>query len=234
MDVDVSVSIVDLKHYICMRSFDVFSEGAYRKYMIKRKDNNDPWALAVYASNVKTNTEIRRISYIMHKLKAYTDNNLYDVCNNACNSVTVPCIHAQSGWAVCNISGISSNECLYVAKGAKCDTSMSVHKKYAPFLQCLWFIIKFQWVITNEARIWLKKNKEAFELDQATPVSLKDVCAAFENQECFFEDYYMFFVHACRHVTLSISRYIAECDTRAHQETKKWQSFTYESTVHCS
>ena len=221
MDVDVSVSALDLKRYICMRSFDVFSEGAYRKYMIRRKDNNDPWALAVYASNVKTNSEIRRISYMMQKLKAYTDNNLHDVCNNACNSVTVPCIQAQSGWAVCTISGISSNECFYVAKGAKCDTSMSVHRKYAPFLQSLWFIVKFQWVISNEARLWLKKYKESVKPDQTIAVSLKDACAAFETQECIFEDYYAFFERACRHVALSISQYILECDTRARKETKK-------------
>lgn len=196
----VSYEIFQL--YATYKAFDYLSEGAYKKLVVKSKENGDPWAVKLYSGMQEVANHCKRTVNLISSLHEYGKNRLQMVCNEVISSANPPCRKKQ-GWNVCMITGVRSDDCIDLTKHGKGENCFIVNGKFSHFVLMLWLVVKIEHVCKIVAKNWL----QCMGKDYSAVTSVNQICEDFAAEDVKLHALHMAFNHALTHVMTSIETY---------------------------
>ena len=94
-----------VRDFVTLKSFDVVSSGQYRKFVLRKKDLCEEWAMKMHDNYHTMMVEVRQLAKYstLAKSKGHTD--VAIVCTKLLNSVGCPHV-VTSGWNTCIITRV--------------------------------------------------------------------------------------------------------------------------------
>lgn len=149
----------DFLAFFQYKTYDVLSNGNYKKHLTQSKENGDSWAIDMHCRQNKVQQSIKQVHL---KLNAINKSKLGIACKNVTNCAQPP-IRIFLGFSQCFITGIHSDKCLDLSKNGKKSQEIHIHPKFAYFFLFLWYICKLEYVIRACAKNWMDKGKKREE-----------------------------------------------------------------------
>lgn len=158
------MSYTDFVSFFEYRTYDVLSNGQYKRKITQSKENGDFWAIDMHNKQNKIQQIIKQIG---NKLHSIGKNNMTIACKNITNCAQPP-VRICLGFSKCFITGIESDKCLNLSKSGKKSQEIHIHPKFAYFFIFLWYICKLEYVIRACAKHWMdtrhmKKNEVSLD-----------------------------------------------------------------------
>jgi hypothetical protein len=92
-----------VKDFVLLKSFDMVSSGQYRKFVLRRKDLCEQWAMSMHDNYHMMTQEVRNISKYVVMARSRGHIQVGTVCTKLLNCVECP--HAVvAGWNTCSIT----------------------------------------------------------------------------------------------------------------------------------
>lgn len=199
-------SLDDFRDFVLVKSFEVLgNDQEYKRFFSTSKDHGEPWALKMHSSMLRVLGDIKAVQACVESLQTQGRDRVHRMCMETVVSSS-PYIGKKAGWHVCSISGIRSDSCVEVGKKGRDGSTVLVHSKFIPFILNLWFVVKLEHIIKNQARAWAAQQDED---------NVAELCKKYEARTEVFEDWYKIFCHAVVHVKYSIT----ECCEETTAET---------------
>lgn len=145
------VSIEDFKTFFCCKSYDVISEGRFRRHMMYCREINDNWATNAQRCVTEVGSRIR---FVQEKVKELDSTPCLPI-RHVCELVTampLPPLPKDSICGECVISKIKSNNNMVIQKRKNDTDKMIVNNHYSHFLICLWVANKIEYIVRNYTR----------------------------------------------------------------------------------
>lgn len=112
------VSVEDFRNFVCVRAFDIISEGRYKKYLGQCKEAGDLWAIKVSDSVNQVFLSIKHVNAAIEGLQFVQCSMLASVCREVMGSTSPP-VRVKEGIGVCVISGVEAENCVDLGKSAR-------------------------------------------------------------------------------------------------------------------
>ena len=196
------VSEKEFTNYVFYKAFDVLSDGQYKKRVVKGKENCDAWAMEMYTAVQSLNIVIKSVTTEINSLHEYGKQRLQKVCLEVVGAMNPPC-KVKSGWNICVITGLRSNDCIDLTRVGKSDSNITIHSRFTHFVLMLWFVVKIEHIIKVLTRNWLSSKGSGYEDGHM----LKDICKDFEKEEDLVHSVFEIFSYAYQHVMLSLRKH---------------------------
>lgn len=200
-DFDFYVEFDIFKDYFLCKAFDVFGNGSYKPYMIKCKDNHDPWAVCMHRSVSAVNECIRQLNVLFQRMDLLPNQFLSVVAKDVLHTTSPPSC-GEKQWGVCGISGQHTNECVNIVTGGRGAEVLSIHTKYFTFFKYFWFVLKFDHVIRSVIKYWISQNE-----NKLSGMTKTGQCEYFTQNYCF-KKHHIVFNAAIKHVSQSLLIYM--------------------------
>lgn len=191
-----------LRDYFLYKGFDVISDGAYKKLIIKSREENDPQACQLYANVQRVSAVLKEVQSTVASLHEYGKHRLQKVCLEVFAHSTPP-TKVKQCWNTCAISGIRSQQCLDLTRAGKSETVLMVHLKFSHFIIMLWVLCKFEHLCKAYTRKWI----QGLPAEVSEGGSVQQLCKELESDSRNIEAWYLLFTHAHGHVLASLAAY---------------------------
>jgi hypothetical protein len=191
--------------YFLYKAFDLISDGAYKKLVVRNKEAGDPDATALYAKVQSVTSQIKAVQNQVNALHEYGKQRLQTVCQEVVAHSAPPC-NLRTCWNTCSISGTRSRECLDLTRVGKSPVVVMVHRKFAHFALMLWVVTKFEHLCKVYTRHWLS----ALEAGPLAQTAVQRLCRDFEQHARAGGDIaalHSTLQHALTHVQSSLEDY---------------------------
>jgi hypothetical protein len=192
----------DFTCFFQYRSYDIISNGQFKKKLTHSKENGDFWAIDIHNKQNKIQQCIKQIQNRVH---AMGKNNIAIACRNVINCAQPP-VKIFLGFSTCFVTGLQSDKCLDLSKNGKKSHDIHIHPKFAYFFMFLWYACKLEYVIRACAKSWMDNTfKEGIKVvDQA----IYDRYT--EENKTLCDSLYAIFNKAVKYVQSSLDRYESE------------------------
>jgi hypothetical protein len=197
-----TLSYDSFEAYVLYKAFDFISDGAYKKLLVKCKDNGDVWAISTYSKIQETTLTVRQVVQNVQNLHEYGKPRLHKVCLEVMSSANPPC-KKKAGWNTCVVTGTRSDECIDLTRPGRSESLVTIHPKFSHFMVMLWLIAKIEHVCKVYTKHWLTAQGSAYQEEK----TVQDICNDFQAQNDTIEAMYAAFSHGVVHVTNSIETY---------------------------
>jgi hypothetical protein len=139
-----------VRDFVLLKSFDVVSSGAYRKWVLKQKDLVQEWAVKMHEGYHTLICEVRNLAKYSIIAKSQGHADIATVCAKLSNCVECP--HASiQGWNTCSITKV---QCIGGVRvnTASDSTAIFVHARFLRFCLCFWYCSRFDHVLRRVVR----------------------------------------------------------------------------------
>jgi hypothetical protein len=184
-------SSIIIKEFIMLKSLDVVSSGQYRKFVLRKKDLCEKWALQMHDNYHMMTVEVRNLGKYAAMAKSQGFIHIALVCTKLSNCVECPHVH-KTGWNTCLITKVQCMECIRI-NSANEAVPLYVHARFLRFCLSFWYTSRFDHVLRRLVR---GKYTKIF-CDEYT---LSDVSAMIYADEDITTGVVDNFIHALAHV----------------------------------
>jgi hypothetical protein len=142
------------RDFILLKCLDIVSSGQYRKFVLKRKDLCDQWAIDLHSNYASFMLEVRNLAKYPGIAKSRGHTAIGMVFGKLLNCVECPEI-VSSGpavWSVCAITKVLCMTAIRVNSASE-TTPVFVHSKFLQFCLSFWFASRFEHVLRKIIRI---------------------------------------------------------------------------------
>lgn len=189
--IDSAKAITIVKNFVTLKSFDVVSSGQYRKFVLRKKDLCEEWAMTMHDNYHTMILEVRQLAKyaILAKSKGFTD--VGTICTKLLNCVDCPHV-TTSGWNTCVITKVQCMGGIRVNARSEA-TPVVVHPRFLQFCLSYWYTARFEHVMRRVVRgKYTKIYCDEYTLSEVSNMILQDeeiVVTSVNN-----------FIHALTHV----------------------------------
>ena len=139
-----------VKEFIMLKSLDVVSSGQYRKFVLRKKDLCEKWALQMHDNYHMMTVEVRNLTKYTAMARSQGHVDIAIVCTKLLHCVECP--HSQkSGWNTCVITKVQCLDCVRVNTASE-TTPVFVHPRFLRFCLSYWYTSRFDHVLRRIVR----------------------------------------------------------------------------------
>jgi hypothetical protein len=145
-----SDSLIIVREFIMLKALDVVSSGQYRKFVLRKKDLCEQWALQMHDNYHLMTIEVRNLAKYTAMAKSQGFIHIALVCSKLLNCVECP--HTQkSGWNTCIITKVQCMDCVRVNSASEA-VAVFVHPRFLRFCLSYWYTSRFDHVLRRVVR----------------------------------------------------------------------------------
>ena len=139
-----------VRDFVLLKSYDVVSSGQYRKFVLRKKDLCDQWAIDMHHSYHTLMLEVRNLAKYAPLAKSQGHIEVAIVCTKLLNCVECPYLES-SGWNTCIITKVLCMGGVRVNTHSE-STAIMVHPRFLRFCLSYWFTSRFEHVLRRIVR----------------------------------------------------------------------------------
>ena len=139
-----------VRDFVLLKSFDIVSSGQYRKFVLRKKDLCEEWAIDMHHSYHTLMLEVRNLSKYASLAKSQGHTEVSIVCTKLLNCVECPHIE-NTGWHTCTITKVLCMGGVRVNPESE-STAIMVHPRFLRFCLAYWFTTRFEHVLRRIVR----------------------------------------------------------------------------------
>ncbi|KAJ1467589.1 hypothetical protein T484DRAFT_1755740 [Baffinella frigidus] len=143
-------AVIIVKDFVLLKSFDVVSSGQYRKFVLRKKDLCDQWAMTMHDNYHIMILEIRNLSKYAMLAKSQGHMEVAIVCTKLLNCNECP-FEETSGWNTCTITKVQCMGGVRVNSASE-STPVVVHPRFLRFCLSFWYTSRFEHVLRRVVR----------------------------------------------------------------------------------
>ena len=185
----------DFFHYVNFRILDSIGyPGAYRKFMIRRRDQGAEWAVKMNDHVFMVQQAVKDLTILEQDIKnSMVLKNLDIVWQHVVESNTPPSdINLTIG--TCLITNKPNVPCIIIRGKGRGAHNFTVCSKFSVFLYHLWIVYKMDILI----KVYTRKSLE--EIDQQSSLSLMEIAEKFKERDAEIRSFARSFHSAYSHV----------------------------------
>jgi hypothetical protein len=183
------------KQYFVGRALDAIGEGSFRRFMLKHKNADAPWAVEMHRDTQYVQQMFRLAMRFVHQLQTHSlASKLHALCQRVASDARPPQVHTD-GWALCALTG-TCTERTVVLNGTSRSERVHVHRKFHKFFSMLWITAHVEAGVRAVVQHWLRGDTEG-------PQDYKSVAERFQADTELHERTAQCFVHSIVHVVIS-------------------------------
>jgi len=155
LPLDSSEAHAAMKSFVLLKAFDVVSSGQYRKFVLRKKDLCEEWAMTMHDHYHMIMTEVRNLAKypVLSRSQGHMEVGL--VCAKLLNCVECP-QSVTSGWNTCVITKVQCVGGVRVNSSSEA-TPVVVHSRFLRFCLSYWYASRIEHVLRRIVRA--KYNK---------------------------------------------------------------------------
>jgi hypothetical protein len=139
-----------VKQFVMLKAFDVVSSGQYRKFVLRKKDLCEGWAMTMHENYHCLTLEVRNLAKYIAVVRSQGHVNIATVCTKLLNCTECP--HVQhSGWNTCCITKVQCVGGVRVNASSEA-TAIFVHARFLRFCLSYWYTSRFDHVLRRVIR----------------------------------------------------------------------------------
>lgn len=168
----------DFYHYVNFRILDSIGyPGAYRKFMIRRRDQGIEWAVKMNDHVIMVQHAVKELAILEQDVKnSMILKNLDIVWQHVVESNTPPSdLHLTIG--TCLITSKPNVPCIVIRGKGRGAHNFTVCSKFATFLYHLWIIYKMDILI----KVYMRKTLD--DIDERNSLSLMAIAERFKGEK---------------------------------------------------
>ena len=104
-----------MNNFICVKAYDVLSEGRYRRFLVHSREIGEPWAMEAQVSVNKVLTAVKNLIGKIYELDKSSSIIVSTICKNVIASSSPP-TYVCCGLFRCCITGVLVHGCVDTAK----------------------------------------------------------------------------------------------------------------------
>lgn len=149
----------DIRNFFLLRAYDVVSQGAYRRYLLREKDLQEMWAINMHASFSRINQEIKQVLKYVSISKTRGKLNVSTLLSRISVSADAPelCINEVCR---CHLTSVVIFSGVKIMGKSDVLPSIVVHRRFEKFCWCFWFLAKVESVLKLIIKENYGKNEE--------------------------------------------------------------------------
>jgi hypothetical protein len=150
ISIDSNEGTMMVKDFVLLKSFDVVSSGQYRKFVLRKKDLCEAWAMQMHDNYHSIMLEVRNLSKYSVIARSQGHMEIATVCAKLL--VCVECPHVEkSGWNTCSITKVQCVGGVRV-NSASDSVPIVVHQRFLRFCLSFWYTSRFEHVLRRIVR----------------------------------------------------------------------------------
>jgi hypothetical protein len=185
----------DFYHYVNFRILDSIGyPGAYRKFMIRRRDQGAEWAVNMNDHVLMVQHAVKELAILEQDIKnSMVLKNLDIVWQHVVESNTPPS-ELSLTIGTCLITGKPNVPCIVIRGKGRGAHNFTVSGKFSSFLYHLWIIYKMDILI----KVYTRKTLEV--IDEHSALSLAEITEHFKKRDDEIRSFARSFHSAYSHV----------------------------------
>jgi hypothetical protein len=199
ISINSTQAAIMVKDFVLLKSFDVVSSGQYRKFVLRKKDLCEQWAMSMHHNYHCVILEIRNLSKYSVMARSQGHMEIATVCSKLMLCVECPQVD-KSGWNTCSITKVQCVGGVRV-NSASDSVPMVVHPRFMVFCLSFWYASRFEHVLRRVVRgKYTKLYCDEFTLSEISAMIVSDseiVKMAVDN-----------FVNALSHVHRTMNNFL--------------------------
>jgi hypothetical protein len=190
-----------LRNFVLFKAFDIIGDGGYRRFVLKNKNNGEPWAVGIYNDAHNTSRFLRSTLQLIGQLAGNVPcAKLHKLCQRVTSDMNPPSVSAH-GWCICALTGMRTENTTQLGRSNKGEVCY-VHRKFHGFFTMLWFIARFELCIKYATIQWLQRN------NATANHNIQQLCEKLQTDPSFTKNICRSILHATQHVTDSVIMHI--------------------------
>jgi len=148
--IDSREGVITVKDFVLLKSFDVVSSGQYRKFVLRKKDLCEQWAMTMHDNYHSIMLEVRNLAKYSGIARSQGHMEIAMVCTKliAC----VECPHTEKiGWNTCCITKVQCVGGIRVNSVSE-SVPVIVHQRFLRFCLSFWYTSRFEHVLRRIVR----------------------------------------------------------------------------------
>jgi hypothetical protein len=163
-------------HYVQFKILDSIGfPGAYRKFMLKRKEQGAPWAVQMGEHVAQVLAGVKELTLLEQDIKKSSVFKNLDVVWQHVIESNVPPSDQSLTIGTCLITGKPNLPCIVIRGKGRGANNFTVCSKFAPFLYHLWMVYKMDMLI----KVYTRKALE--DIDPQGALLLTDIAQHFKD-----------------------------------------------------
>jgi len=189
--IDSETAVLIVKDFVLLKSFDIISSGQYRKFVLRKKDLCEQWAMTMHDNYHAMMTEVRNLNKYIVLARSQGHTEVATVCMKLMHCLECP-FNETTGWNTCSITKV---HCLGGVRvnAASESVPLVVHGRFLRFCLCFWYAARFEHVLR---RIIRSKYTKVL-CDEHT---LAQISAMIHADHIMIEGVVQNFIHSLKHV----------------------------------
>ena len=212
--------------FMLAKSYDVLSDGSFKRHLIQSRDRGDAWAVGMHAQLTRITAACKRVQTLIIAMQDTPQHRDWAmICRDVMASASPP-VKVFTGRTQCHLTAAGLDHSLDLSKAGKNAKDIRVHLRFFYFFLYIWLISKIEYVIRSSVKSWLEPEAEP-ERDSPAPAadSNRDITSDIANRditglcerfrvenEALIGSFARLFVRAYAYVTASIDLYKQEFD----------------------
>jgi len=197
-----------VRDFVLLKAFDVVLSGQYRKFVLRKKNLCDEWAMTMHDNYHMMMLEVRSLSKYTVMARSQGHMEVAMVCNKLLHCMECPHVES-SGWNTCSITKVQCVGGVRVNSASE-TTAIIVHPRFLRFCLSFWYTSRFEHVLR---RIVRGKYTKIY-CDQ---YSLSQVSATINADTEIVEGVVGNFIHALAHVHRTMHKLLEIPPTRGSE-----------------
>jgi len=191
INIDSERAVLIVKDFVLLKSFDIVSSGQYRKFVLRKKDLCEQWAMTMHDNYHAMMTEVRNLSKYIVLARSQGHTEVATVCMKLIHCLECPC-NETTGWNTCSITKV---HCLGGVRvnAASESVPLVVHSRFLRFCLCYWYAARFEHVLRRIIR-----NK--YTKVMCDEYTLAEISAMIHADHEIIEGVVQNFIHSMKHV----------------------------------
>ena len=166
-------SAMIVREFIMLKALDVVSSGQYRKFVLRKKDLCEKWALQMHDNYHMMTIEVRNPGKYTAMAKSQGFIHVALVCTKLLNCVECPQTQ-KSGWNTCIITKVQCMDCVRVNSASEA-VAVFVHPRFLRFCLSFWYTSRFDHVLRRVVRgKYTKVFSDEYTLSQVSAMIYSD------------------------------------------------------------
>lgn len=139
-----------VKEFVLLKAFDIVSSGQYRKFVLRKKDLCESWAMRMHDNYHAMTLEVRNLAKYASMARSQGHMEVATVCTKLSNCLECPHIQT-SGWNTCSITKVQCVGGVRVNSLSE-GTPVFVHPRFLRFCLSFWYTSRFDHVLRRIVR----------------------------------------------------------------------------------
>ena len=139
-----------VKDFVLLKSFDVVSSGQYRKFVLRKKDLCEPWAMTMHDNYHNVMLEVRNLAKYSGMARSQGHMEIATVCSKLLLCTECP-QEDKTGWNTCSITKVQCVGGVRVNSTSE-NVPIIVHPRFLRFCLSFWYSSRFEHVLRRVVR----------------------------------------------------------------------------------